>query len=69
VSAEPPTLRVLRGCPDDAEVAAVVVALLCAQPAGAGPAPVTSAWTRRRHNLRTPLVPGPGAWRAATAPR
>jgi hypothetical protein len=61
--------RVVRGDPTAEELAALTVTL--AAVAGAGgdaPAPKPrSAWSEPR--LRTPLTPGPGAWRASTLPR
>ncbi|MGW4112055.1 acyl-CoA carboxylase subunit epsilon [Actinosynnema sp. NPDC004786] len=63
-------LRVVRGNPDDVElaaVAAVVVGL-----AGAGspvPAqPHRSAWSDKARQVRRPLPHGPGAWRASGLP-
>ena len=64
--------RVVRGEPDDAELAALTVVLAAA--ASAGPAASsggtrrTSQWTDREAMLRRPLHPGPGAWRASTLP-
>ena len=63
--------RVVRGEPDDAELAALTVVLSAAR------APSTEAqagrprgvWVDRRAMLRRPLHPGPGAWRTSTWPR
>jgi Acyl-CoA carboxylase epsilon subunit len=66
-----PQVRVLRGAPDDVELAALVagIAAGCA-PAAADPRPRRrrQAETRRRWRdgalrLRDPLTPGPDAWR------
>jgi Acyl-CoA carboxylase epsilon subunit len=60
--------RVVRGDPTDAELAALAVtlaALAAADPEQAPPA--SSAWNAPR--LRTPLHPGPGAWRTSTWPQ
>jgi hypothetical protein len=68
--APPPLLRVVRGTPDDAELAAltaVVAALATAGPAG--PPPVPSLWRDRGALLHAPLVAGRGAWRASALPR
>ena len=64
--------RVVRGEPDDAELAALTVVLAAAAsggPASTGPARRTSFWADRQAALRQPLHPGPGAWRASTLPR
>ena len=61
-----PLLRVVRGNPTDEELAALTV-VLAAKAAAATPAPEPprSRWRDRASLLRTPLHPGPGAWRAA----
>ena len=65
----PPVLRLVRGAPTPEELAAVVAVLLArsgavtvAEPAPAPP----RLWSRPQ--LRTPLTPGPGAWRASALP-
>jgi hypothetical protein len=66
-----PLLRVVRGNPDDAELAALTAVLAAASSAG-GPAEEStqpSAWANRAALLRRPLHPGPGAWRASGLPR
>ena len=69
---EHPTLRVVRGTPDDAELAAVVAVLL-ALPAGHGDgappaddagAPV-GAWADPSVAVRSTPPSGPGAWAAS----
>lgn len=67
---ERPLLRVVRGEPSDEELAALtaVIAAAASQPAPEPPAP-RSAWADPAHRLRTPLRPGPGAWRASALPR
>jgi hypothetical protein len=64
--------RVVRGEPTDAEVAALVVVLAAVGSAGAAtadrPRPLTR-WSDPVARLRTPLHPGPGAWRASAWPR
>lgn len=70
--AEPrPLLRIVRGNPDDAELAALtaVVAGLAAATPQDRPPPRRSHWADRPSLLRGPLRPGPGAWRAAGFPR
>lgn len=68
-----PLLRVVSGCPDDAELVALtaVVAGLAraATPADADAGPTRSAWAQRTRLVRTPLPHGPGAWRASGMPR
>jgi len=62
-------LRVVRGNPDDAELAALtaaVVALASADEGGGGREPrVASRWSDRGAMMRVPLRHGPGAWRAS----
>jgi len=64
--------RVVRGEPDDAELAALAVVLAAAASAPAtenAPSARRSAWVDRAAQLRRPQHPGPGAWRASTLPR
>lgn len=64
-------IRVIRGEPTDAEVAALTVVLAAVAasaavadpPAGAG---TRSAWSEPAAQLRTPLTVGAGAWRTST---
>jgi Acyl-CoA carboxylase epsilon subunit len=64
--------RVVRGEPDDAELAALTVVVAAAasapaaEPATTGPRGV---WVERAAMLRRPLYPGPDAWRTSTWPR
>ncbi|WP_033293234.1 acyl-CoA carboxylase subunit epsilon [Amycolatopsis jejuensis] len=66
-----PLLRVVRGNPDDAELAALtaVVAAAAAAPPAAPPSRRTSWWIDRAASVRAPLAPGDGAWRASAFPR
>lgn len=63
--------RVVRGEPTAEELAALTVTLAALAGAGGGePAPAPrSAWNDPAARFRTPLTPGPGAWRASTWPR
>lgn len=65
--------RVVRGEPDDAEVAALTAVLAAAASTTTGPAePDTrgrSVWVDRTAAVRAPLNPGPGAWRTHYLPR
>lgn len=62
----PPLLRVVRGEPDDAELAALIAVVAAATaPAAAGEPEIADAWRDRSHLVRRPLIPGPGAWRAS----
>lgn len=64
--------RVIRGGPDDAEVAALTAVLAAAASAGAARAPDErgrSVWIDRAAMMRGPLPVGPGAWRNSTWPR
>ncbi|WP_370966681.1 acyl-CoA carboxylase subunit epsilon [Amycolatopsis sp. cg9] len=63
------TLRVVRGTPDDAELAALVTALTVLA-AGSRPEPAGEAvagW--RARGAGEPLVRRPGAWRLSGLPR
>lgn len=64
-----PLLRIVRGTPDDLELAALaaVVASLNG-PRGEEQAPRRSAWGDPVTKLRTRRHPGPGAWRASGMP-
>ena len=62
-----PLLRVVRGEPSPAELAALVAVLAARSGGGeaaAEPAPV-GGWADRASALRRPLHPGPGAWAAS----
>ncbi|HEX4723479.1 MAG TPA: acyl-CoA carboxylase subunit epsilon [Pseudonocardiaceae bacterium] len=65
-----PLLRVVRGEPDDAELAALTaVVLSLASAATPTPEPAArSRWADRAALVRRPLPFGPGAWRAAGLP-
>ncbi|TCO65617.1 acyl-CoA carboxylase subunit epsilon [Actinocrispum wychmicini] len=66
-----PLLRVVRGTPDDVELAALtaVVAALPPPAADDGAEPRRSAWSDPSARLRTQLPHGPGAWRSSGFPR
>ncbi|GAB3278292.1 acyl-CoA carboxylase subunit epsilon [Parasphingorhabdus pacifica] len=74
---ERPVLRIVRGNPDDTEIAALTVALAGAATArGVAPAPEgpASVWADRSEALRRPaghrpLRPGPHTWRTSALPR
>jgi hypothetical protein len=56
--------------PEDVAAVTVVVTQALAELAddlGADARPAVSAWQRSQRQLRTPLVPGPGAWRGFSA--
>ncbi|MGM1060304.1 acyl-CoA carboxylase subunit epsilon [Saccharothrix sp. Mg75] len=65
-----PHLRVVRGNPDDVELAVVtaVVAGLAASGGAVEDRPRRSAWADRSRLVRTALPHGPGAWRASGLP-
>ena len=65
-----PLLRVIRGNPSDAELAALtaVVAVASAAKAPEKPKPRTSWWGDHTASLRRPHHPGEGAWRASGLP-
>jgi Acyl-CoA carboxylase epsilon subunit len=67
---DPPHLRIVRGEPDAAELAAllaVVAARAAARPAPAEP--VRSSWADPARRLRAAPAAGPGAWRRSATPR
>ena len=67
-----PLLRVVRGQPTDEETAVLAVVLaakLAARPArGHAERAAVGGWADRSRAMRTPLTPGPGAWRRAGRP-
>lgn len=68
---ETPLLRVVRGNPSDAEVAALTAIVAAAVSARAPePSPKRDSWWADKASLvRAPLSPGDGAWRASALPR
>jgi hypothetical protein len=65
-----PLLRVVRGTPDDVELAALTAVVLALSGDGAeAPAPPPSLWRDRTALVHAPLVAGRGAWRASALPR
>ena len=62
-----PLLRVVRGQPTDDEAAALAVVLAAKRSARPAPAreerAIVGGWAGRARAMRTPLTPGPGAWR------
>ena len=64
--AQRPILRVVRGEPDDAELAALIAVVSARASAPAETTePEPNAWTDRTRLVRHPLPHGPGAWRAS----
>nr|WP_222132303.1 acyl-CoA carboxylase subunit epsilon [Pseudonocardia sp. C8] len=64
--------RVVRGTPDDHELAALTVAVAAMASAGSDePAPPAEPdlWSHPAAQLRASLHAGPGAWRASGLPR
>ncbi|WP_245607262.1 acyl-CoA carboxylase subunit epsilon [Pseudonocardia spinosispora] len=64
--------RVVRGEPDDVELAALTVVLAAAASSGSEEPESNrshSVWVDRQAQLRQPLYPGPGAWKASVLPR
>ncbi|MET8762199.1 acyl-CoA carboxylase subunit epsilon [Lentzea sp. NPDC004782] len=67
---EKPLLRVVKGTPDDHELAAltaVIAGLAAAAPVEDKPA-ARSEWANHARKVRRPLQHGPGAWRASGLP-
>jgi len=58
-------LRVISGDPSPEELAAVLAVVLRPQASVAADDEPTSQWNDRSHALRSPLTPGPHAWRAS----
>jgi hypothetical protein len=62
-----PHVQVVRGAPDDVELAALVAGLAAVRvPDEAPPEAPPSAWTDRARSMRRPRTtarPGPDAWR------
>jgi hypothetical protein len=67
---ERPLLRIVRGTPDDVELAALT-AVVASLPSPETPEeePQRSGWADPAFRLRAPLAHGPGAWRASGFPR
>lgn len=63
-------MRVVKGEPTEEELAALV-AVVSAKASGAdrGGRQQSSDWAAYWRSVRTPLQPGPGAWRASANPR
>ncbi|EWC59425.1 hypothetical protein UO65_5286 [Actinokineospora spheciospongiae] len=66
-----PLLHVVRGAPDDVELAALTAVVAAAAAAGGEPEPepTPSAWADKAALVRAPLRHGAGAWRASAKPR
>lgn len=66
-----PLLRVVRGNPDDAELAALTAVVAGIAASGGSPPeqPRRSHWANRAALVRRPLHPGPGAWKASALPQ
>ncbi|HEY0359110.1 MAG TPA: acyl-CoA carboxylase subunit epsilon [Mycobacteriales bacterium] len=65
-----PLLRVVRGTPDDAELAALTAVVLTLTAGGTDtPPPTRSLWRDRGALVHARLVAGRGAWRASGLPR
>jgi len=63
-------LQIVHGTPSDEELAVLTAVLAAASSHGtANPPPRGSTWAAPAVRLRTPLHPGPGAWKAAVLPR
>jgi hypothetical protein len=65
-----PLLRVVRGNPSDAELAALTAVVAAASTAKAPEKPKrrTSWWGDHAASLSKPVHPGEGAWRASALP-
>ncbi|HEY3472154.1 MAG TPA: acyl-CoA carboxylase epsilon subunit [Amycolatopsis sp.] len=63
-----PQLTVVRGLPDDAELAAVIAALLVASAPPSQAEPTRSAWAAPAARRDAPRTAGPDAWRLSGLP-
>jgi hypothetical protein len=66
-----PLFRVVRGDATPEEIAALVAVLAARGGEDEAPGPprsVENGWSDRSRQLRRPLFPGPGAWRASGLP-
>ncbi len=61
-----PRLHVVRGAPDEDELAALVAGLVAGRYTEEDPVP--AEWTSRRRALRRPSAPGPDSWRWSLHP-
>ncbi len=61
-----PLLRVVRGNPSSEELAALVAVVAARSTGAPTPVPVRSLWSSPQ--VRGPLFPRPGAWRASSLP-
>jgi Acyl-CoA carboxylase epsilon subunit len=61
-----PTLRIVRGEPTAEELAVITALVSVAGGEADAPAqPLRGRWSDPAGQLRRPITPGPGAWRAA----
>lgn len=61
----PPPIQVTSGALTPEELAAVVVVLQSRPGTPAAPAAEGSGWSAHWRRVRTPLTPGPDAWRSS----
>ena len=68
--AKAPLLSVVKGNPNDEELAAIIAVVASRGEVAATPPPSNfSLWARRSRLIRPAMQPGPGAWRGSTFPR
>ena len=68
--AKAPLLSVVKGNPNEEELAAIIAVVAARTGATATPPPSNfSLWARRSRLIRPAMRPGPGAWRGSTYPR
>lgn len=65
----PPVIRVVRGNPSPAQLAALTVVLSAAGGSPEPEPPRRSLWTNRARYARPRPAVGPGGWRASALPR
>lgn len=66
---EPPVIRVVRGNPTPAQLAALTLVLSAAGGAAGQEPPRRTLWTNRSRYARPRPAVGPGGWRASALPR
>lgn len=64
-----PLLRVVRGAPDDAELAALAAVVASLARPAVKPRRPRSSWADRRRLARRPTAAAPGGWRTSALPR
>jgi hypothetical protein len=66
-----PLFSVVRGSPTEDELAAVMTVLAArfTEPRQEAPTPARSGWSAYWRSVRSPIQPGPSAWRMSARPQ